>query len=113
MTQKQITKIILRKRKIKLDLYSADPYCYWCEKRFTSFREATLEHIYPKSKGGKDTKGNLTLACKTCNLKKGNKVISKYDQELQEATKLSKMINIYIQFQHPTIFQRILTMLKI
>lgn len=113
MTQKQITKIILKKRRIKLDLYSVDPYCYWCEKRFMSFREATLEHIFPKSKGGKNTKGNLTLACKACNLKKGNRIISKYDQELEEAQKLVKMISMYTYFQMPTLFKRILTMLKI
>ena len=35
---------------------------------------ATLDHIWPKSKGGKDTADNLQLAHARCNKVKGNRV---------------------------------------
>ena len=33
----------------------------------------TIDHILPRSKGGKNTWKNLVTACKKCNQKKGNK----------------------------------------
>ncbi|UXX78871.1 HNH endonuclease [Reichenbachiella carrageenanivorans] len=35
-------------------------------------RDLTLDHLIPRSKGGKSTWNNLVTACKTCNAKKGN-----------------------------------------
>jgi 5-methylcytosine-specific restriction endonuclease McrA len=32
----------------------------------------TVDHIYPKSRGGKSNWINVVIACKPCNLKKGN-----------------------------------------
>lgn len=34
-----------------------------------------IDHIFPSSKGGKNTEDNLTLACDECNIGKGNKLI--------------------------------------
>jgi 5-methylcytosine-specific restriction endonuclease McrA len=45
--------------------------CFYCGK--TSYRdraELHLDHIHPKSKGGKDTASNLVTACIDCNLEK-------------------------------------------
>lgn len=36
-----------------------------------------IDHIKPFSKGGTDDYWNLTVLCKTCNIKKGNKIINK------------------------------------
>lgn len=44
--------------------------CYYCDNKCS---ELTIEHILPLSRGGTHTKDNITLACKSCNLKKGNK----------------------------------------
>lgn len=38
-----------------------------------SYKEATLDHVHPKSKGGKDTFENLVLAAPKVNHGKGNK----------------------------------------
>jgi 5-methylcytosine-specific restriction endonuclease McrA len=33
----------------------------------------TIDHIHPKSRGGKDTWENLTCSCMRCNTKKGDR----------------------------------------
>ncbi len=35
--------------------------------------DLTLDHVMPRSRGGKDTWENLVTACNTCNVKKGNR----------------------------------------
>jgi|TARA_B110000438_G_C15564748_1_gene542712 5-methylcytosine-specific restriction protein A len=43
--------------------------CYYCENKFTK-DELTMDHKLPLARGGKSTKGNLVVACKTCNSEK-------------------------------------------
>ena len=44
-----------------------------------------IEHIIPKSRGGTDRISNLTLACRKCNLAKGNKTAAEFGYpEIQE-----------------------------
>lgn len=45
--------------------------CYYCgAKSYANNAELHCDHIFPKSKGGKDTAGNLVTACTKCNLAK-------------------------------------------
>ena len=44
--------------------------CQYCTKYFAS-EHLTLDHVIPKSRGGKNTWENLVAACKKCNQKKG------------------------------------------
>jgi 5-methylcytosine-specific restriction endonuclease McrA len=56
--------------------------CHWCGCEVSTHRKpswltlsrthATLDHIVPVSKGGRDTLGNLVLACNGCNSERGN-----------------------------------------
>lgn len=46
--------------------------CQYCTKTFLK-EELTLDHVIPRSKGGKNTWTNLVTACKKCNQKKGNR----------------------------------------
>ena len=46
--------------------------CQYCRVRPLG-RELTLDHIIPKSRGGKNTWKNLITACKKCNQRKGNR----------------------------------------
>jgi 5-methylcytosine-specific restriction endonuclease McrA len=51
--------------------------CVYCGK--TSIEDGIklhADHIYPKSKGGKDIAGNLVTACSICNVSKSNRIIS-------------------------------------
>ena len=44
--------------------------CQYCGKNFSN-EQLTLDHIMPKSRGGKNTWTNLVASCKKCNQKKG------------------------------------------
>ena len=46
--------------------------CQYCCKIFPT-EKLTIDHVFPKSRGGEKTWTNLVTACKKCNQKKGNK----------------------------------------
>lgn len=58
---------------IRKELYSERPFCTYCKKRVYVYVEqyasnrATLDHVIPKSRGGKTIRENLVLCCKNCN----------------------------------------------
>ena len=54
-------------------LFERQKNCHWCGCVLT-IETATLEHIYPLSKGGLDNANNYTLACKPCNNARGNEM---------------------------------------
>jgi hypothetical protein len=45
-------------------------------------RNLTIDHVIPKSKGGDDSWENLVVACVSCNIKKGNKLLENTDMKL-------------------------------
>jgi 5-methylcytosine-specific restriction endonuclease McrA len=49
--------------------------CVYCAMKDTPLE---IEHIIPKSRGGSDRVSNLTLACSSCNQKKGNKTADEF-----------------------------------
>ncbi len=55
-----------RKNVFRRDHYT----CQYCGR---SGVELTLDHVVPKSRGGRTTWENLVTACKACNAKKGNR----------------------------------------
>ncbi len=54
-------------------LWRDDNQCQYCAKKFAP-KELTLDHVIPKSRGGRNTWENLVVACKKCNQKKGAKI---------------------------------------
>jgi len=60
------TKIVLSRRNV---MRRDDFTCQYCNSK----SDLTIDHVIPKSRGGKDTWENLTTACNTCNVKKGNR----------------------------------------
>ena len=46
--------------------------CHYCGQRFTT-RDLTVDHIVPRSLGGRDTWDNLVSACVPCNSRKGGR----------------------------------------
>jgi 5-methylcytosine-specific restriction endonuclease McrA len=56
------------------NLYIRDEYkCQYCSKQFF-FNELTIDHVIPKSKGGRLTWDNSVTACGPCNVKKADKL---------------------------------------
>jgi 5-methylcytosine-specific restriction endonuclease McrA len=51
--------------------------CWMCACLLTR-GTASVDHLQPKSKGGKDRADNYRLACKPCNAARGNKSIPKH-----------------------------------
>ena len=66
---------LTRENIFKRDDYSC-VYCGMSKKRFL-----TLDHVHPKSKGGKNTWSNLVTACLSCNQEKDNLSIVEWGRE--------------------------------
>ena len=69
MGKKSVSAVIRRKV-----IFRADGFCEYCRSN-SKFAESPydVEHILPKSKGGKSELENLALACHGCNLFKAAK----------------------------------------
>ena len=50
--------------------------CAYCGKE--NIPDLEVEHIIPKTRGGSNRVSNLTIACKKCNLKKGNQTAEEF-----------------------------------
>ncbi len=57
--------VLTRKNIMKRDRH----ICQYCGVK----SDLTLDHVMPKSRGGKDTWENLVTACNKCNVKKGDR----------------------------------------
>ena len=53
--------------------------CQYCG----ATKHLTIDHVIPKSKGGEDTWENLVVACSSCNVKKGDKLLEQTNMKLQ------------------------------
>jgi 5-methylcytosine-specific restriction endonuclease McrA len=84
-----IPKIVVLKKYIKLpdrmykpnrrNIFLRDNYtCVYCGKQLEQ-GELSVDHVMPKSRGGKETWENLVTSCKTCNCIKGDKTPEEAD----------------------------------
>lgn len=55
--------------------------CQYCGQKFF-LTELTMDHVYPKSKGGIKIWTNIVAACKKCNSQKDNKTLSEAKMSL-------------------------------
>ena len=54
----------------RLNIFRRDNHrCLYCD----SHKDLTIDHVIPKSMGGRETWENLASACQMCNSKKGNR----------------------------------------
>lgn len=59
----------------RYNIYRRDDYtCVYCP----STENLTIDHVKPKSKGGRNSWENLATCCGNCNLEKGNMPLSEY-----------------------------------
>jgi hypothetical protein len=69
--------------------------CAYCGKTDVPLE---VEHIVPKSRGGTNRVSNLTIACRTCNLKKGDKTAEEFgyphlQQQAKQPLKAAACLN--------------------
>lgn len=46
--------------------------CQYCARRLAA-RDLNVDHVHPRSRGGRDAWENLVTSCRACNLKKGQR----------------------------------------
>ena len=73
--------------------------CQYCRKPYPR-NELTIDHVYPKSLGGKTVWENVVCCCISCNRKKGSKILS--DTNMTLKVKPNKpswelLSNLYLQ----------------
>lgn len=56
--------------------------CAYCGGHFANFRELSRDHIVPRSRGGPNTYQNLVTSCRSCNAKKGDRLLNEIGFEL-------------------------------
>ena len=61
----------------------------YCGKQFQR-KELTLDHVYPKSKGGRTTWSNTVSSCYSCNQKKANLTLEEAHMRLKFKPKKPK-----------------------
>lgn len=62
------------------NIYKRDNYeCVYCGEN--KRKQLTLDHVIPRSKGGKDSWENLVTACYNCNQEKANLTITEWGRE--------------------------------
>jgi len=70
--------------------------CAYCGKENVPLE---IEHIVPKSRGGSNSVSNLTLSCRECNLKKGNKTAEEFgypmiQKKAKQSLKATAFMNV-------------------
>jgi len=69
------------------NIFARDNYrCQYCGKKFDR-HELTMDHVVPKSRGGKSTWDNIVLACVRCNSIKSDKTPEEAGMKLQRKPK--------------------------
>lgn len=65
-------------------VYMRDEYtCQYCGRR-PGVKELNLDHVLPRSRGGRSTWENLVTSCRQCNLKKGRSMPEEADMQLRK-----------------------------
>ena len=71
-------------RLTRTNLYIRDKgQCQYCSKKLNKGR-FTLDHVIPKSKGGKTDWNNLVVSCEKCNIKKGDQSLKEVGYSLSQ-----------------------------
>lgn len=88
-----INNYIGKKHKVRLsrkNLFERDDYtCQYCGRRLAA-SQLSIDHVIPKSKGGKTHWTNVVAACHKCNTKKANKTLNEANLKLRKKPKTPK-----------------------
>lgn len=72
--------------------------CFYCGKSYLLFingvTQFNIDHIHPKSVGGRDVAGNLITACKYCNAVKRDSILANELAVINEINKRNLLFGI-------------------
>jgi 5-methylcytosine-specific restriction endonuclease McrA len=70
---------VMNKKPSRGMIYKRDNHtCQYCGSK----KRLTIDHVIPKSKGGKDTWENMVVACSRCNIKKSDTLLEQTGMKL-------------------------------
>jgi 5-methylcytosine-specific restriction protein A len=64
---------------------AASPLCHYCQVQITNKADATMDHIVPLVRGGRSVKGNIVVACKSCNNAKKDQLVMDWPSYMTDA----------------------------
>lgn len=83
----------------KKNVFKRDQYrCQYCGKNHANL---TIDHIIPKSKGGRTSWENVVVACQKCNLIKGNRPLDVTNLRLLKRPRRPSPYQVYYGFPLP------------
>jgi 5-methylcytosine-specific restriction endonuclease McrA len=87
-----------RVRLTRREIFMRDHYsCQYCGLKT---RDLTLDHVIPRHRGGKHTWENLVSACRSCNHKKGGKLLPESHMSLRRLPFEPKASSYYLFGQY-------------
>lgn len=71
--------------------------CQYCNKKL-NMKNATMDHVIPRSKGGQTSWQNIVACCSSCNVKKGHKTLEEAKIKLFKKPRKPEWSPIYSKF---------------
>lgn len=94
--------IFKRQKFSKKNVFLRDRFeCQYCT-RPLSLREGTIDHVLPRSKGGKTEYMNCVTACKLCNSRKDNKTPEEARMPLVKKIRYPNVNDIFLTTEIPS-----------
>lgn len=79
----------------RINLFTRDKWtCQYCGRRISN-NEITIDHVTPKSRGGKSNFENCVAACISCNFKKADKTLQQAGMKLRTVPKIPRWLPTY------------------
>lgn len=84
-------------------VFSRDSWlCQYCRKHLTN-QTATIDHVIPRSKGGRSTFDNTVAACEPCNSRKADRTLQQARMKLIKKPGIPKINPIKAKFERRVI----------
>lgn len=81
----------------KLLIIRDENTCQYCGKKLSK-NTRSIDHVIPKSRGGKTVWTNVVLCCKKCNMKKGGRTPEEAGMKLLKKPKVPTIIEILLKY---------------
>lgn len=104
---------IFRKQRFsKKNVFLRDRFkCQYCQKDL-NLRDGTIDHVVPRSKGGKTEYLNCVAACKPCNSRKDNKTPEQARMPLAAKIRYPNIHDIFLATEIPAEWGDFLNLIK-